>query len=81
MNSLFQQLNGNQQQSHSLPSNIKQMVQMFKMNPKTYIEQQINNNPQFKSILQASNGNYEQAFKMMCKQMNVDPNEIISMLK
>lgn len=82
MNSLFQQLNGSQQ-SPSLPNNIKQMINMFKgmSNPKAYIEQQINNNPQLKAIMQSSNGNYELAFKNMCKQMNVNPDEIINMLK
>ena len=62
MNKLFQQLN----QSRSLPSNIRQMVQTFKAM----------RNPQ-----QMANGNPEQAFKNMCKQMNVNPDEIMNMLK
>lgn len=81
MNNLFQQLN--QSQRMSLPNNVKQMINNFKMlnNPQAYIQQQLNNNPQFKSVIQASNGNYEKAFRDMCKQMNVNADEIINMLK
>lgn len=82
MNSLFQQLMGTQAKSQ-LPNNIRSMIQNFKMlsNPQQYVQQTIQNNPQLQSILQASNGNYEQAFRNMAKQMNVDPDEIIQMLK
>ena len=82
MNSLFQQLMGTQTKSQ-LPSNIRSMIQNFKMlsNPQQYVQQAVQNNPQLQSILQASNGNYEQAFRNMAKQMNVDPDEIIQMLK
>ena len=59
------------------------MAQMFKTlkNPQEMINKAINENPQLKSILEASNGNYEQAFRNLAKQMNVDPQEIINMLK
>lgn len=79
MNKLFQQLNP----TRPLPNNIKQMAQMFKAikNPQEMINKAINENPQLKSILEASNGNYEQAFRNLAKQMNVDPQEIINMLK
>lgn len=82
MNSLFQQLMGTQAKSQ-LPSNIRSMIQNFKMlsNPQQYVQQALQNNPQLQSILQASNGNYEQAFRNMAKQMNVDADEIIQMLK
>lgn len=81
MNSLYQQLMGNQ--SHSLPNNIKTMINNFKMisNPQAYIQQAMQNNPQLKSILQAAGGNPEKAFRDMAKQMNVNPDEIIQMLK
>ena len=79
MNNLFNQLNPARQ----LPANIKQMAQMFKNinNPQAMIQQALNNNPQLKAILDASNGNAEQAFRNMAKQMNVDPDEIIALLK
>lgn len=79
MNSLFRQLNPTRQ----LPSNIKDMISKVKMisNPQVAIQQMANQNPQLKAVLQASNGNYEKAFKDMARQMNVNPDEIIGMLK
>lgn len=81
MNKLFQQLNPNK--GLSLPSNIRQMINSMKAmrNPQAMAQKMINENPQLKSVLQMSNGNPEQAFKTMCKQMNVNPDEIINMLK
>ena len=80
MNSLFQQLNPINQQ---LPSNVKQMISMVKgiKNPQAALNQMMEQNPQLKSILAASNGNYEQAFRNLAKQMNVDADEIIKLLK
>ena len=79
MNSLFQQLNP----TRPLPANLKQMISNIKTisNPQAAIQQMANQNPQLKAILQASNGNYEKAFRDMAKQMNVNPDEIINMLK
>ena len=79
MNNLFQQLNPTRQ----LPTNIKQMIQMFKNinNPQAMVQQAIQQNPHLKSILDASHGNYEKAFRDMAKQMNVDADEIINMLR
>lgn len=81
MNNLFQQLNQNQ--SLSLPSNIKQMINMFKgmKNPQAMAQQLLNQNPQLQTAIKMSGGNPEQAFKAMAKQMNVNPDEIINMLK
>ena len=80
MSNLYQQLNP---LSQRLPNNIKQMIQNFKMvtNPQAMVQEALKNNPQLKALLEASNGNAEQAFKSMAKQMNVDPNEILSLLK
>lgn len=81
MNNLYQQLN--QSNQNSMMSNIKSMIAKFKgfTNPQAYIQQQLESNPQLKSILQASNGDYEKAFRNLASQMNVDPDEIIKMLK
>lgn len=81
MNSLFQQLNQNQ--SLSLPSNIRQMIQMLKgaSNPQAMAQQMLQQNPQLKSMIQMANGNPEQAFKNLAKQMNVNPDEIMNMLR
>ena len=79
MNSLFSQLNPTKQ----LPANIKQMAQMFKSlnNPQAIIQKALNENPQLKAVLDAANGDPEKAFRDMAAQMNVDPDEIISLLK
>ena len=81
MNSLFQQLNPSQ--TRPLPSNIKQMIQNFKTmsNPHAMIQEVLQNNPQINSMIQAANGNPEKAFRDLAKKMNVNPEEIISMLK
>ena len=79
MNNLFRQLNP----PKPLSNNIRQMVSQIKSisNPRLAMQQMAQQNPQFNAIIQASNGNYEKAFKDMARQMNVDPNEIIGMLK
>lgn len=66
-----------------LPNNIQMMIKMFKgmNNPQTLIQQALNNNPQLKSVLDAANGDPEKAFRDMAKKMNVNPDEIINMLK
>ena len=80
MNSLFQQLNPIQ---NSIPANIKQMISQIKMisNPQAAVQQIINQNPKIKAALNAANGNPEKAFRDMAAQMNVNPDEIINMLK
>lgn len=82
MNSLFQQLHP-QNQQNLLPNNLKQTVNKFKMitNPKAYVQQALNSNPQLQSLIQASGGNAEMAFRNLAKQMNVNPDDIINMLK
>lgn len=66
-----------------IPDNVKQTLSMFKSinNPQTFIQKIINSNPQIQTAIQSANGNPEQAFRDMCKQMNVDAEEIINMLK
>lgn len=80
MNSLYQQLN---QSNSTIPNGIRQTISRFKAltNPREYIQSQLQSNPQLQSIIQASNGNYEQAFRNLAAQMNVNANEIINMLK
>lgn len=77
MNNLFQQLNP----MRHIPTNIKQMASMLRKmnNPQAMLNELASKNPQLQSALQASNGNYEQAFNNLAKQMNVDPNEVINL--
>ena len=79
MNSLFQQLNPTRQ----LPTNVKNMIRQFKSmsNPQAMVQQMLQKNPQVNSILQASNGNYEKAFRDMARKMNVDADEFIRALQ
>ena len=76
MNSLFQQLN-------PTTNNIKQLVSRFKSmsNPQLMAQQMLNENPQLQTAIKMAGGNYEQAFKNMCKQYNVNPDEIMNMLR
>lgn len=68
---------------NKLPNNVQMMIKMFKgmNNPQALIQQALNNNPQLKSVLDAANGDPEKAFRDMAKKMNVNPDEIINMLK
>ena len=79
MNSLFQQLN----QTTAIPNNIKQLVNSFKFmsNPQAMANQMLNSNPQLQNVIRMAGGNPEQAFKTMCKQYNVNPDEIMNMLR
>ena len=79
MNSLFQQLNPTRQ----LPTNVRNMIRQFKSmsNPQAMVQQMLQKNPQVNSILQASNGNYEKAFRDMARKMNVDADEFIRALQ
>ena len=84
MNKLFQQLNPTVSPAKlQLPNNIKNMINAFKgvSNPQAMVQKLLNENPQLKALIEAANGNPEQAFRNMAKQMNVDPEEIINMLQ
>lgn len=83
MNKLFQQLSPTASPKMSLPNNIRNMANTFKAitNPQAMAQKMLSENPQLQSIIQAANGNPEQAFRTMAKQMNVDPDEIIGMLQ
>ena len=65
------------------PNKVRQMISMFKglNNPQAMAQQLVSRNPQLKAILDASNGNYEKAFRDYAKQMGVNPDEIINLLK
>ena len=82
MNQLFQQMNQASPKS-SLPNNMKQVIQNFKMlsNPEVYIQKAMNENPQLNAVIQAAGGNPEKAFRDMAQKMGVDGDEIIKMLQ
>ena len=80
MNNLFQQLNPI---SKSLPNNVQQMISMYKglSNPQAVAQKVLKENPQIASLIQAANGNPEQAFRSYANKMGVNPDEIIKMLQ
>ena len=50
-------------------------------NPQAMANQMLNSNPQLQNVIRMAGGNPEQAFKTMCKQYNVNPDEIMNMLR
>lgn len=64
-------------------ANLKQVASLMKNvnNPQMMLNELATKNPQLKSALDMSNGNYEQAFNTLAEQMNVNPEEIISLFK
>lgn len=82
MNKLYQETM-QQTQKLSLPNNIKSMINTFKgfTNPSAMAQKMLNENPQLQAMIQAANGNPEKAFRDFAKQMNVNADEIIEMLK
>lgn len=80
MNKLFQQMSQASPKS-SLPSNMKQVIQNFRMlsNPQSYIDKAMKENPQLNAVIQAAGGNPEKAFRDMASQMGVDADEYVKM--
>ena len=53
-------------------------------NPQTAIQALINNNPQFKQVMEIvkqNGGNAEQAFYKLAEEKGVNPDDILNMLK
>lgn len=50
-------------------------------NPQAMLQQAMQNNPALNSVMQAANGNPEKAFRDLARQMNVDADEIIKLLR
>ena len=83
MNSLYQQLNP---QQNNLNSNFKNFINIFKKssNPQQLINGLMKNNPQMQNIysqLQNSNKNPKQLFYELANQKGIDPNSILQLLK
>ena len=59
------------------------MVSLFKglRNPQALVEKVVNDNPQIKSALEMAGGDPEKAFRTMAQKMNVNPEDIMNMLK
>ena len=65
---------------------MKQQLHMMKSlsNPKGMVEYMLKNNPnaaEINKLIQNNGGDLEKAFRAKAKEMNVDPEQIISALK
>ena len=65
---------------------IKRMMNMVQTasNPQAMLNQMLQNNPQYKQIINAINangGNLQKAFYQMAKEKGVDPNTILNQLR
>lgn len=78
-----------QLQRNNLPGNLGQIKQMMGMikaaaDPKAAMAQMVQNNPQMKQVMelvQQSGGDPKKAFYALAQQKNVDPQQILDMLK
>ena len=79
MNSLYQQLN----RQHTIPESAKQFATQIKAlaNPRAAIYKMLNSNPQALALIQAANGNAEKACRDLAAKMNVNPDEVIQLLR
>ena len=77
-NPMMHQLN-----QQSIPTNAKQMISQVKQlaNPQMAIQKMLNSNPQAQALIQAANGDPERAFRNLAAKMNVNPDEVIELLR
>lgn len=83
MNSLYQQLMGNQ---NLLPNNIQQMVKLFKgaSNPQQLIQNLAKQNPQLQQVMamiQNSGKSPKDLFYELARQKGVNPDDILKQLQ
>ena len=78
MNSLYRQLT-----QRAVPQNAKQLISQIKSlaNPQVAIQKMLNDNPQAQALIQAANGDPERAFRDLAARMNVNPDEVIDLLR
>ena len=79
MNSLYQQLS----RQSTLPASAKQLAAQIKAlsNPQAAVQKMLSSNPQAQALIQAANGNPEKAFRDLAAKMNVNPDEVIQLLR
>ena len=66
-----------------IPQNVRQMITSVKamQNPQAAVQQMMQQNPQVQSLITASNGDPKAAFYNLANKMNVNPDEVLSLLK
>ena len=78
-NPMMQQLN----RQPTIPASAKQMASQIKAlaNPQAAVQKMLSSNPQAMALIQAANGNAEKAFRDLAAKMNVNPDEVIQLLR
>ena len=66
--------------------NINQVKQMYNTlrsmgNPQAMIQSAVSQNPDLKSVIDESQGDYEKAFYAYANRLGVDPEQILSILR
>lgn len=73
-----------QQGQNPIMSNVKNMMNMinFARNPQQALMNMAQSNPQVQEVMKMCEGkNPKDVFYQKCKDMNIDPNEILKMMK
>ena len=70
------QSQGNLAKARQLINSIKSM-----RNPQSMVMNAINQNPEIKSFVDASGGDYKKAFYAMAQQKGVNPDDILNLMK
>lgn len=83
MNSLFQQLNPQNNQSLLKNNNLNTLINTFKnsTNPRQLVMNLVRKNPQISALLQNSNKSPKQLFFEIAQQQGVDPDSILKLLQ
>ena len=86
MNSLYQQLTRQSLQNNGNVMQIKNMMNMLKNsnNPQAMLQNMMNQNPQMKQVMnmiRESGGDPKTAFYNKAKQMGINPDDVLNMLK
>ena len=86
MNSLYQQIMQQSLKNNGSITQARNMMNMLKnsSNPQAMLQNMINQNPQMKQVMNLINengGDPKRAFYSKAKQMGVNPDDILNMLK
>lgn len=81
MNPLMQMMGG--QAANPAMQSIKRMMGMYQaaQNPQTVLQQMVRQNPMVGRIMQMSQGNLKDTFYQMCREKNVNPDDVLNQLK
>lgn len=83
MNPLMQMMGGAPAAGNPAIQSIKRMMGMYRaaQNPQAVLQQIAQQNPMVSQIMQMSRGDLKDTFYQMCREKNVDPDDILAQLK